>query len=201
VPDPSTAVHLLLASRSPRRADLLRTLGVAFAVIDVDIDERPLPDEHPAVYVRRLARGKAHAGFEAARGRGLPVLAADTTVVLDGAILGKPSDDAHARDMLARLAGRAHEVLTGVAVIDASGDWHDTVVSTKVSFRALAAHEIAAYVAGGEPADKAGGYGIQGLGGALVAGIEGSYSNVVGLPLAETLALLTAADVPHALRA
>jgi septum formation protein len=196
VPD-ANAVQLLLASRSPRRADLLRTLGVSFAVVDVDIDERPQPDEDPAAYVGRLARGKARAGYAAARG--LPVLAADTTVVLDGAILGKPADDAAARDMLGRLGGRAHQVLTGVAVIDAHGELHDTVVSTQVRFRRLDAREIAAYVASGEPADKAGGYGIQGLGGALVAGIDGSYSNVVGLPLAETLALLTALGVSHAL--
>jgi septum formation protein len=198
VPD-AAAAQLLLASRSPRRADLLRTLGVSFAVIDVDIDERPQPDEDPAAYVARLARGKARAGFATARERGLPVLAADTTVVLDGAILGKPADAAAARDMLASLGGRAHQVLTGVAVIDVRGDLQAAVVSTQVRFRALEAREIAAYVASGEPADKAGGYGIQGLGGALVAGIDGSYSNVVGLPLAETLALLTAVGVPHAL--
>ena len=191
---------LLLASRSPRRADLLRTLGVDFRVIDVEVDETPGPGEAPDAYVRRLARDKARAG-QAAAPAPLPVLAADTTVVLDGAILGKPLDDADARAMLARLAGRAHEVLTGVAVIDGKGSLVDTVLVTRVRFRALAPAEIAAYVASGEPLDKAGAYGIQGLGGALVEGIEGSYSNVVGLPLAETLALLDAAGIPHALRA
>jgi septum formation protein len=191
---------LLLASRSPRRAELLRTLGVAFRVIDVEVDETTRVGEAPVDYVRRLARDKARAGQAVAGDASLPVLAADTTVVLDGAILGKPLDDADARAMLARLAGRTHEVLTGVAVIDARGWLDDAVVATRVSFRALSPAEIAAYVASGEPADKAGAYGIQGLGGALVERIDGSYSNVVGLPLVETLALLDAAGVPHALR-
>jgi septum formation protein len=187
---------LLLASRSPRRAELLRTLGVAFRVVDVEVDETPGPDESPAGYVGRLARDKARAG----RGAGsAPVLAADTTVVIDGAILGKPVDAAEASAMLERLAGRVHEVFTGVAVIDARGVLHETVVRTAVRFRPLATGEIAAYANSGEPLDKAGAYGIQGLGGALVAGIDGSYSNVVGLPLAETLALLDAAGVQHAL--
>lgn len=195
----SPAIDLLLASRSPRRAEFLRMLGVAFEPVDVEIDESPLPAEAPATYVRRLACGKARAAFAGCPARGLPVLAADTTVVLDGAILGKPTDVADACAMLARLAGRPHEVLTGVALIDRHGSRRDTVVSTRVIFRALTSAEIAAYVATGEPADKAGSYGIQGLGGALVSRIEGSYSNVVGLPLAETLELLGAAGVRHAL--
>jgi len=190
---------LLLASRSPRRAELLRTLDVAFAVIDVEVDESPWPRESPAAYVRRLARMKAEAGRAAAADCMLPVLAADTTVVLDEAILGKPRDADDARAMLARLAGRQHEVLTGVALIDRSGAIEDLVVVTRVIFRALDARSVAAYVASGEAADKAGAYGIQGLGGALVERIEGSYSNVVGLPLTETLTLLDAAGVPHAL--
>ena len=202
-PTPATAraPALLLASRSPRRADLLRTLGVEFRLIDVEVDETPGRHEAPDAYVRRLAREKARAGQAAAPAASPPVLAADTTVVLDGEILGKPLDDADARAMLARLAGRPHEVLTGVAVLDGRGLLVDTVVATRVRFRALTPAEIAAYVASGEPLDKAGAYGIQGLGGALVERIEGSYSNVVGLPLAETLALLDAAGVPHALRA
>jgi len=192
-------IDLLLASRSPRRAEFLRTLGVAFEPVDVAIDERPLPAEEPAAYVRRLACGKARAASARRPARGLAVLAADTTVVLGGEILGKPADAADACVMLARLAGRAHEVLTGVALIDLRGEQQVAVVSTRVMFRTLTAAEIAAYVALGEPADKAGSYGIQGLGGALVSRIEGSYSNVVGLPLAETLALLDAAGVRHAL--
>ena len=200
-PATARAPALLLASRSPRRADLLRTLGVEFRLVDVEVDETPGRHEAPDAYVRRLAREKARAGQAAAPAASPPVLAADTTVVLDGEILGKPLDDADARAMLARLAGRPHEVLTGVAVLDGRGLLVDTVVATRVRFRALTPAEIAAYVASGEPLDKAGAYGIQGLGGALVERIEGSYSNVVGLPLAETLALLDAAGVPHALRA
>lgn len=192
---------LLLASRSPRRAELLRTLGVAFRVIDAEVDETARVGEDPVDYVRRLARDKARAGHALACDAALPVIAADTTVVLDGVILGKPLDDLDAGATLARLAGRTHEVLTGVAVLDAQGALLDTVVSTRVSFRALSSAEIAAYVASGETTDKAGAYGIQGLGGALVERIDGSYSNVVGLPLAETLALLDAAGVRHALRA
>lgn len=191
--------RLLLASRSPRRAELLRTLGVAHAVIDVEVDETPWPQEPAAAYVRRLARMKAEAGHATARQPGVPVLGADTSVVLGAEILGKPRDAADAVAMLTRLAGRVHEVLSGVALVDRHGALVDAVVATRVEFRPLDAREIEAYVASGEPADKAGGYGIQGLGGALVARIEGSYSNVVGLPLAETALLLTAADVPHAL--
>ena len=194
---PSPEVRL--ASRSPRRAALLHTLGVRFAVIDVEVDETPCAGEAPADYVQRLACAKAVAGLGAAADGALPVLAADTTVVLDGEILGKPQDEADARAMLARLAGRAHDVFTGVALVAAGGAPGATVVGTRVFFRALGADEIAAYVASGEPMDKAGSYGIQGLGGALVARIDGSYSNVVGLPLAETLALLDAAGVKHAL--
>lgn len=190
---------LLLASRSPRRADLLRTLGIAFAVIDVDIDETPWARETPGAYVRRLARMKAEAGHASLTTRSLPVLAADTTVVLDGSILGKPRDTHDARSMLRRLSGRVHEVLTGVALIDRSGAIEDIVVTTHVSVRVMNPRSIDAYVASGEPADKAGAYGIQGLGGALVDRIDGSYSNVVGLPLVETLDLLDAAGVPHAL--
>lgn len=190
---------LLLASRSPRRADLLRTLGVAFAVVDVDVDETPWGDEAAAAYVRRLARAKAEAGQASYAGDRRPVLAADTTVVLDGALLGKPRDEDEARAMLTRLAGRRHQVLTGVALIDRHGAIVDAVVVTEVEFRPLTAREIGAYVASGEPADKAGAYGIQGLGGALVARLDGSYSNVVGLPLAETALLLADAGVAHAL--
>lgn len=190
---------LLLASRSPRRGDLLRTLGVAFAVVDVDVDETPWGDEAAAAYVRRLARAKAEAGQASYAGDRRPVLAADTTVVLDGALLGKPRDEDEARAMLTRLAGRRHQVLTGVALIDRHGAIVDAVVVTEVEFRPLTAREIEAYVASGEPADKAGAYGIQGLGGALVARLDGSYSNVVGLPLAETALLLADAGVAHAL--
>lgn len=187
---------LHLASRSPRRAELLRTLGVEFAIVDIDVDETPHVGEAPAAYVGRLARAKAAAGRVSAPPRA-PVLAADTTVALDGEILGKPRDGADAARMLTRLSGRWHAVFTGVAldgVADAS-----IVVETRVLFRPLGADEIARYWASGEPADKAGAYAVQGLGGAFVLRLDGSYSNVVGLPLAETLTLLDRAGVRHRL--
>lgn len=193
-----TAPALWLASRSPRRAELLRTLGVAFRVLDVEIDEAPRPGEAPADYVTRLAHGKAAAGVAAMRSPA-PVLAADTTVVVDHEILGKPADRADGLRMLDRLAGREHTVLTGVALALPDGTRRGVTVATRVFMRALSSAGKAAYWASGEPLDKAGGYAVQGLGGALVTRLEGSYSNVVGLPLAETLALLDAAGVPHAL--
>jgi len=187
---------LWLASRSPRRAALLETLGVVFAVLDVEIDETPIAGEAPADYVIRLARAKANTG-RAAASSPAPVLAADTTVVLNGEILGKPADALEARRMLSRLSGGWHEVLTGVALAHAT--LATVLVSTRVQFRKLSNAEIDCYIATGEPADKAGAYGIQGLGGALVARLEGSYPNVVGLPLAETLNLLRDARVPTTL--
>lgn len=189
---------LLLASRSPRRAELLRTLGVVFAVVDVEVDETPSTGESPSAYVERLARAKAEAG-RAASDDVLPVLAADTTVVCDQEILGKPADAADAARMLRRLSGRWHSVFTGVAL--AGTGLTTVVVETGVCFRELTEAEITAYWASGEPVDKAGAYGIQGLGGALVARIEGGWSNVVGLPLAETLTLLSREGIPHALSA
>jgi len=188
---------LWLASRSPRRAALLRTLGVAFAPLDVEVDESVQADEAAPAYVARLAAAKAGAGARHAL-RALPVLAADTTVVCGPEILGKPLDREDGLRMLRLLAGQWHEVYTGVVV--AVGDkQHAATVVTRVRFRPLSVAEMTAYWASGEPADKAGGYGIQGLGGALIERIEGSYFNVVGLPLAETAALLSAAGVPHAL--
>ncbi|MGE0337692.1 MAG: nucleoside triphosphate pyrophosphatase [Gammaproteobacteria bacterium] len=187
---------LLLASRSPRRAEYLRLLGVDFEVIDVAVDETPHADEAPRDYVLRLARAKAAAG-RARSGVACPVLAADTTVVCAGEILGKPADAADARRILGRLSGRWHTVLTAVAL--AADAARDCCVETAVLFRPLSPTEIDRYWASGEPADKAGAYGIQGLGGALVSRIDGSYSNVVGLPLAETVALLDAAGIRHTL--
>ena len=189
---------LWLASRSPRRAELLRTLGVSFAPLDVEVDEGLQAGEPAADYVARLARAKAAAGLMVAPSLA-PVLAADTTVVCGDEILGKPADRADGLRMLRLLAGAWHEVYTGVVVAGPAGAGHAATVCTRVRFRALSLAEIEAYWSSGEPADKAGGYGIQGLGGALVERIEGSYSNVVGLPLAETLALLNAARVPHGL--
>ena len=184
--------ELVLASGSPRRQELLGRLGLAFTVRVPDVDETPRPGEGAETYVERLARTKA----VAADGHpGEVVLAADTTVELDGALLGKPADAASARAMLGGLSGRTHRVHTGVAVA-AAGDLRSRVTTTEVTFRVLTPEEIEAYLASGEPFDKAGGYGIQGRAGAFVASVAGSVSNVVGLPLAQTAALLAAVGLP-----
>jgi septum formation protein len=178
-----------LASASPRRGELLRQIGVRFSVRAAAIDEEPLRGETPEAYVARLAAAKAEAiwaGVADAR----PVLGADTAVVLDGAVLGKPGDEAEAVAMLERLSGRAHRVLTAVALRHAGG--LDTRLSdSEVRFRATTAEERLAYCRTGEPFDKAGGYGIQGHAAVFVEELRGSYSGVVGLPLNETAALLT----------
>lgn len=178
---------LYLASTSPRRRELLAQLGLAFTVLEVAVDESTRPGEAPADYVRRLAREKAVAGLAQA-GAGV-VIAADTSVVAGETVLGKPASLEEAMAMWTRLAGREHEVLTGVAVGDAR-HVEVQVVATRVRFRAISEAEMRAYWASGEPRDKAGGYAIQGLGAVFVTGIDGSYSNVVGLPLAETAAML-----------
>lgn len=179
---------LILASASPRRAELLTQIGAAFSVRPADVDESVAEGESPAGYVERLARDKARA--VAALESGAVVLGSDTTVVLDGQILGKPTSLEDAEAMLNGLSGKTHQVLTGIAVV--AGDrCESAVVTTEVTFRALSLAEIHAYVASGEPMDKAGGYGIQGLGGVFVAHLNGSYSAVVGLPLYETARLLS----------
>lgn len=171
--------ELVLASASPRRRELLSGLGLRFTVRSSEIDETPRAGEAPGAYVLRLAREKAQA-----TGRpGELVLAADTSVILAGEILGKPRDDEDAERMLRLLSGREHEVLTGVAVLDASGRLAAEVDRTVVRMAPLSAEEIAWYVATGEPRDKAGAYAIQGLGALFVEAITGSYSNVVGLPV------------------
>jgi septum formation protein len=184
--------QVLLASRSPRRRELLGQLGLRFRVTDPEVDEAPLPGEAPDQYVRRVARDKARAGAAAAAGEGpaLPALGADTCVLLDGRVLGKPTDPEEALDMLTRLSGRSHLVLSGVAVA-ADGRLADALSRSAVQFRPLSAAECRAYVAHGEPLDKAGAYAIQGLGAMFVAHLEGSYSGVMGLPLFETARLLT----------
>ncbi|MDR5905517.1 Maf family protein [Franzmannia qiaohouensis] len=183
---------LRLASASPRRRDLLASIGVAVEVHPVDIDETPWPDEAPRDYVQRLARSKALAG---AAGSQLPTLGSDTAVVLNGQIFGKPRDQAHAAEMLSALAGTTHQVLTAVAVSGPAG-LLECCVTSQVTLRDIDAHEIAAYWATGEPADKAGGYAIQGLAAVFVAEMQGSHSAVVGLPLYETATLLTRQGVP-----
>lgn len=185
---------LVLASGSPRRREMLGGLGLSFEVSPADIDERPRADEAPDAYVLRLAREKAQA--VAARRPGALVLAADTTVALGRELLGKPADAAEARAMLERLSGRAHDVFTGVALAEDGADaGREVVVRTRVHFRALGEAEMAWYAGCGEPLDKAGGYAVQGKGAFLVERVEGSPSNVIGLPLGETLALLAAAGV------
>jgi septum formation protein len=182
-----SAVRLILASASPRRSELLRAAGYDFQVLPADVDERPLPGEAPDPYVRRVALDKARAVAV-----GLPdavVLAADTCVVADDAILGKPLDEEDAARMLRMLSGRAHDVLTGVAVIGPAGTRVESADS-RVVFAPLSAGEIAWYVASGEPADKAGAYAIQGLASRFVERVEGSYSNVVGLPVSLVYRLL-----------
>lgn len=187
---------LYLASGSPRRRELLTQIGVAFTAIAADIDETPLDNETPSAYVERLARGKAEAGRRAwqASEDGC-VLGADTAVVLDGRILGKPLDQADSLAMLMALSGRDHEVLTAIALLDGQ-HCESRVIASRVRFRTITEQEALAYWASGEPRDKAGGYGIQGLGAVFVAGIEGSYSAVVGLPLCETAELLGHFGIP-----
>ncbi|MEQ6887557.1 Maf family protein [Halomonas sp. CS7] len=183
---------LCLASASPRRRDLLASIGVTVEVRPVDIDETPRPAEPAADYVVRLAREKALAGARLTR---LPTLGSDTAVVRDGEILGKPAGREQAATMLRSLSGRAHEVLTGVAVSGPAG-LLSVCVTTRVFMRVLEEDELAAYWATGEPADKAGGYAIQGLAAVFVEHIEGSHSAVVGLPLFETANLLARQGVP-----
>ncbi len=174
---------LILASASPRRAELLTAARIPFETLPVDIDETPLPGETPDAHVRRLAAEKARAA--AAQRPGATVLGADTVVVVDDRILGKPRDAADAAAMLRALSGRAHEVLTGVAVHGPSAS--PTVIEiarTRVWFCPLSEQDISHYVASGEPLDKAGAYAIQGIASRFVERIDGSYSNVVGLPVA-----------------
>lgn len=195
-----TTPAIYLASQSPRRQQLLAQIGVHYSVLDADIDESARPGETVTAYVERLAREKAAAGWRRVLAEGLaslPVLGADTTVAVDGEILGKPADFAAARAMLERLSGRAHQVYTGVGLCGDQGE-RSTLSCTEVRFRALTAAEIERYWASGEPRDKAGAYGIQGLAAVFVERIEGSYSGVVGLPLFETARLLNDYAVPCA---
>lgn len=190
-----TAV-LRLASASPRRAALLQQIGVTFErLAPPAIDESVYPGEKPGDYVARMAREKARAG-QGLAGENVAVLGADTSVVLNDEPLGKPDDETHAMELLRRLSGTRHQVLSGVCV-SLAAEHHLCVVETEVWFAELSEALIRDYVATGEPMDKAGGYGIQGFGAVLVARLNGSYSNVVGLPLAETRPLLDSAGVAY----
>ena len=193
--------RIYLASKSPRRRDLLRQIGVNFDVLtfrsgergeDADVDETPMQDEPVERYVERLALAKAQAGSRRVIWRKLmarPVLAADTTLEVDGEIVGKPHDAAEAHAILERLSGRRHRVLTAVAMSDGERTRSRLSVS-EVAFRSLGEHDIRRYIATGEPFDKAGAYGIQGHAAIFIEEIRGSYSGIMGLPLFETAALL-----------
>ena len=188
--------RIALASASPRRRELLSQLEVDFVVVQAPIDEAVLPGEAAADYVLRLAKAKALAGF-LAQPQPLPTLGADTIVVVDGEILGKPQDQADFLRMMRLLSGRCHQVYTAVALCrDAVCEPQAVTVATDVWFGPMTEAQMLAYWQSGEPADKAGGYGIQGLGGRFIEKIQGSYFAVVGLPLFETAALL--ADLPEA---
>jgi septum formation protein len=185
---------IVLASASPRRRQLLEMLGIAFRVVAPEVDESRAPAELPEGYVTRLAREKA--ASVAAREPGAVVLAADTTVVMRGDIFGKPETPVEAAAMLRRLEGRKHQVMTAVAVAR-DGRVEHALDVTDVTFRQLADDQIAAYVATGEPLDKAGAYAIQGRGAALVEGIRGDFFGVMGLPLGLALDLLARFGVPY----
>lgn len=182
---------LHLASESPRRREILEALGVRFSFAGVRIDERPVPGEGPEQMVLRLAREKAATAGE---GAAHPVLGADTAVVLGEQVFGKPRDRDDGLDMLGRLSGRTHRVVTGVALLSEAG-MTTALSSTAVRFRAIGRNEAVAYWDSGEPRDKAGAYAIQGAGGVFVEEIHGSYSGVVGLPVFETARLLEAAGI------
>ena len=187
---------LHLASASPRRLELLAQIGVPFVTLIASIDETALPGEPVERYVERLAREKARAGLAALSDPAdAVVLGADTAVVLDGRILGKPADRAECLATLVALSGREHQVLTAVALASAQRI-ESRVVASRVRFRPLRAGEAEAYWATGEPCDKAGSYGIQGLAAVFVSQLEGSYSAVVGLPLCETAQLLGEFGIP-----
>ncbi|MFQ3170425.1 MAG: septum formation protein [Oleispira sp.] len=183
---------LILASTSPRRKELLQQIGVVFTQLSIDINENVAVGENAEQYVLRLAKEKAAAGFErlsATEKKNCVVLAADTTVVCDGQILAKPESLSHSKDILTQLSGREHVVMSAIG-LHCQDKTLQKVVTTKVRFRRISDAEIEAYWHSGEPQDKAGSYGIQGLGAVFVESITGSYSNVVGLPLCETAQLL-----------
>jgi septum formation protein len=190
----NTAPQLILASASPRRRELLQRIGVAFVVIPSDTPETAQPGELPQAYALRVAVEKA---YEVARKHpGAWVLGADTIVEIDGQVLGKPRDAADGQRMLRQLSGRTHQVMTAFALLDRGGQVRTKqVVTSRVTFKPLSDARIQAYLATGEPFDKAGAYAVQGLGASLVEGVEGSYTNIVGLPTDEVQAALHAAGL------
>ena len=190
---------IYLASTSPRRREILVSLGFQPVLLAAETDETARPGEAVADYVARMARQKNAAARQLAAQRGLalaqPLLSADTVVALDNAILGKPRDAAHARELLESLSGREHQVWTAVCV-SLGGQTLEAAQRSDVRFKELSAQEIAAYIASGEPLDKAGAYGIQGIGGVFVAHLSGSFSGVMGLPVFETVQLLRQLGAP-----
>lgn len=189
--------QIILASASPRRSELLEQIGIRFLVQTADIDESPLPDEVPEVLVKRLAAMKAEAVWNRRKEAGekpLPVLGSDTLGILDGELLVKPLDFADAQQMLQKMSGRRHEILTAVALKTAS-ESTAVINHNMVSFRSISDAEILAYWKTGEPQDKAGAYAIQGRGAIFIECLEGSYSGVMGLPLFETARLLALAGI------
>lgn len=181
---------IILASSSPRRRELLESVGVNFRVIKPTLDEDINPGESPENYTLRLSKEKA-LSVAGSCPKGTHVIGADTTVVIDGEILVKPENEADARSMLLKLSGKEHRVLTAFSIVRASSEvLHSEVVETMVQVKNLAAQEIEGYIMTGEPMDKAGAYGIQGIGAFMINGISGSYTNVVGLPLVELLQAL-----------
>ncbi|HEX8028524.1 MAG TPA: Maf family protein [Vicinamibacterales bacterium] len=191
------ARQIILASRSPRRSELLTAAGISFEVLAADIDETPRDHEDPAAYVERLAVEKARAVF--ALRPDARVLGADTTVTIDGEILGKPVDEEDALRMLHLLNGRPHDVHTGVALVSAAGV-RSAIDTTRVWFSVMTDADISWYVATGEPVDRAGAYAIQGFASRFIPRIEGSYSNVVGLPVALVSSILSEGLSPASLR-
>lgn len=186
-------MRLILASKSPRRSELLTQLGYEFGCIAADIDEAVLANESPRAYVERLAREKAET-IAQTQGPDTVVLGSDTAVVVDNEILGKPIDLNDCQRMLALLSGRSHQVITGIAVAHQQQISSELVI-TDVTFKRLSAQEITRYWHTGEPQDKAGAYGIQGIAGQFISGIQGSYSAVVGLPLYETAQMLLSCGI------
>jgi septum formation protein len=188
----STSPRLYLASQSPRRAELLRQIGLPFQLLPIEVDETPLAGELPADYVVRVAAAKSRCGWqqlEVAALPPMPVLGADTAVVLQGRIMGKPVDRQHGLAMLESLSGQTHQVMTALSYAYQGREWA-ALNTTEVTFRTLSAAEIAQYWRSGEPLGKAGAYAIQGFAAVFVEQIKGSYSAVVGLPLLETSQLL-----------
>jgi len=190
---PDSQAQIILASSSPRRSELLQQMRVSFVVLPVEIDESALEGESPTTYVERLALEKARAGWELSE-KNRPVLGSDTIVVIHGDILGKPSDRNHAIEMLKRLSGNTHQVLTAVALVEADRS-AIRLSESRVSFSPITEQEILIYWESGEPVDKAGAYAIQGLAAAFIQHIEGSFSGVMGLPIFETMGLLKAFGV------